>query len=71
MIFQWGAMATPVLMATLAAPFFAYVTFGDIKGSRRSLMIALTIGKFRLLLPYFFAWAQACTPHTRALVYED
>ena len=43
-------MATPVLMATLAAPFFAYVTFGDIKGSRRSLMIALTIGTIQNIL---------------------
>lgn len=40
-----GAMATPVLMATLAAPFFAYISFGDIQGSRRALMIALTIGE--------------------------
>ncbi len=45
-----GAMATPVLMATLAAPFFAYITFGDMHGSRKALMTALTIGTVQNIL---------------------
>lgn len=45
-----GAMATPVLMATLAAPFFAYISFGDMHGSRQALMTALTIGTIQNIL---------------------
>jgi len=45
-----GAMATPVLMATLAAPFFAYISFGDMRGSRQALMTALAIGTVQNIL---------------------
>jgi hypothetical protein len=41
---QVGALATPILMASLAAPFFAYVTFGDIHSSKKALRTALIIG---------------------------
>lgn len=45
-----GAMATPVLMASLAAPFFAYISFGDLGKSRNALMTALTIGTIQNVL---------------------
>jgi CBS-domain-containing membrane protein len=41
---QVGALATPILMASLAAPFFAYIAFGDVKASRHSLFLALAVG---------------------------
>jgi hypothetical protein len=41
---QVGALATPLLMASLAAPFFTYISFGNIYTSRKTLMTALVIG---------------------------
>lgn len=47
-----GALATPLLMATLAAPFFTYITFGKISqgGSKTVLTTALIIGTIQNIL---------------------
>ncbi|CAM9509242.1 unnamed protein product, partial [Heterosigma akashiwo] len=41
---QVGALTTPVMMGVLAFPFFSFLIFGDTAGSKKGLMLAVTIG---------------------------
>ncbi|CAM9274329.1 unnamed protein product [Scytosiphon promiscuus] len=45
-----GALATPVMMAVLAIPFFGYIIFGDIQQSRKALMLAVWVGMVQNVL---------------------
>lgn len=45
-----GALATPVVMAVLAVPFFGYIMLGDIQQSRRTLMMAVWVGMVQNVL---------------------
>ncbi|CAM9442825.1 unnamed protein product [Pylaiella littoralis] len=51
-IFGWeaGALATPVVMAVLAVPFFGYIIFGDIQQSKKTLMMAVWVGMVQNVL---------------------
>ncbi|CBJ31945.1 conserved unknown protein [Ectocarpus siliculosus] len=45
-----GALATPVVMAGLAVPFFGYIIFGDIQQSKKALMMAVWVGMVQNVL---------------------
>ncbi|CAM9564844.1 unnamed protein product [Discosporangium mesarthrocarpum] len=47
---ETGALATPVVMSVLAVPFFGYITLGNIKTSRRALMLAVWVGMVQNVL---------------------
>eukprot|EP00903_Cladosiphon_okamuranus_P008794 g8423.t1 len=51
-LFGWeaGALATPVVMAVLAVPFFGYIIFGDIQQSKKTLMTAVWVGMVQNVL---------------------
>ncbi|CAM9153908.1 unnamed protein product, partial [Chrysoparadoxa australica] len=47
---EFGALMTPVMMAIMSAPFFGYLTVGDVTLSEKALGIAVLIGTVQNIL---------------------